>query len=273
MCQLLKVSRSGYYKWKNKPLSEKEMEYQKILTEIRKIHKVTNKDNYGYPRVHNELISMGYTCGRNKVARIMRENGIRSKIKVKWKATTDSNHKNPLAPNLLKQKFKFDSPNKAWVSDITYVWTKEGWLYLCMILDLYSRKIIGWSMDSRMKKELVINAIKSAYLKRKPSENIIFHSDRGSQYASRAVVQYLKNNGFRQSMSAKGNCYDNAVAESFFKTLKTECVYCQKFSNRAQAKLTVFKYIEVFYNRERRHSSLGYISPLNFEKYYNPKLA
>lgn len=237
------------------------------------IHKHPKKYSYGYPRMYKELLSMGYICGKNKIARIMSKYGIRAKIKRKWKATTDSNHKYPIAPNLLKQNFNIDSPNKVWVSDITYVWTKEGWLYLAIILDLYSRKIVGWSMDSRMKKELVINALKQACMNRKPKKGIIFHSDRGSQYASKDVQNYLINHGFIQSMSAKGNCYDNAVAESFFKTLKSECIYFKTFINRIEAKLTIFDYIEIFYNKERRHSVLGYISPDNFENYNFKKVA
>jgi len=266
MCRYLDVSTSGYYDWLDRPESRRELENKAILEEIKLIHQTKYKDAYGAPRVHGDLKAKGFDCDKKRVARIMSKNDIKAKTKRKWKATTNSKHNLPVADNLLKQNFMADKPNQIWTSDITYIWTDEGWLYLCIVLDLFSRQIVGWSMDKRMKKELVLMALKQAIGRRNPDEKLTFHSDRGSQYAAYAVRKFLKQKNFKQSMSKKGDCYDNAVTETFFHSLKTEFVFFRKFKNRDEAKLEIFDYIEVFYNRERRHSTLGYFSPTEYEK-------
>jgi len=263
----LKVSRSGYYDWRKKPESEREMENKKILEKIKEIRaKEPKKQVYGSPRLTKEVNEKGYPCSKNRMARIMHNNGIKAKTVKKFKRTTDSNHKLPVAPNLLQGNFSVDAPDKAYVSDITYVWTAEGWLYLAIVLDLFSRMIIGWAVSARISKELVIEAMNKAISSRRPQKGLIAHSDKGSQYASHDYRALLNRHGFRQSMSGKGNCYDNAVAESFFHTIKTEWVFFEKYQSRAQARTSIFDYIETFYNRERRHSNLGDVSPLAYEK-------
>ena len=220
---------------------------------------------YGSPRITDELRSKGTKCGENRVARIMKVNGIVAKTAKKFKATTNSKHNLPVAENLLDQNFVSEQPNTVWVSDITYIPTGEGWLYLAVILDLYSRQVIGWAMSDRLTSGFVIKALYQAVGRRKPGTGCVFHSDRGVQYASSDFRDVLKAYGFIQSMSRKGNCYDNAVAESFFHTLKTEHVYDYRYETRAEAIQSVFEYVEMFYNRQRRHSALGYRSPVSFE--------
>lgn len=221
---------------------------------------------YGAPRMHQELIAHGYQCGRNRVARIMRKNGLQSTIRKKWKAPADSRHNHPLASDLVQQNFTASKVNQLWTSDITYLWTEEGWLYLAVVLDVFSRKIVGWSILEKMDKEIVLKAIDAASFNRRIIGQVIFHSDQGGQFACLAVREFLRNLGLSQSMSSGGNCYDNAITESFFHTLKVELVYQEKFKTKKEAKLAVFEYIEAFYNRERRHSALGYLSPEEFEK-------
>jgi putative transposase len=266
MCRYLKVSKSGYYDWFDRPESKHSQENKAILEEIKMIHNTKYKNAYGSPRVHRDLKERGFNCSKKRVARIMNKHNIKAKSKKKWKATTNSKHNLPIAANLLEQNFVAEKPNQVWTSDITYIWTDEGWLYLCVVLDLFSRKIVGWSMDKRMKKELVLTALKQAIGRRNPDKGLVFHSDRGSQYAAYAVRNFLKQKGFNQSMSKKGDCYDNAVTETFFHSLKTEFVFFRKFNTRDEAKLEIFDYIEIFYNRERRHSTLGYFSPATYEK-------
>ena len=265
MCEVLKVSRSGYYRWKKKPVSDREQEDERIVVKIRESHS-RSKERYGSPRITRDLRADEVMCGENRVARLMRENEIVAKTKRKFKVTTDSEHKLLVADNLLKGDFTVSTPNRVWVSDITYIWTREGWLYLLVILDLFSRNIVGWSLSTRLKSELVTSALKQAVGRRNPADGLILHSDRGCQYASQHVLEALKKYGMVQSMSRKGNCYDNAVAESFFHTLKTELVYGQTYSTRDKARQSIFEYIEIFYNRQRRHSYLGYLSPLDFEQ-------
>jgi transposase InsO family protein len=266
MCRALKVSRSGYYAWRKKPVSEREKENKKLVAEILEIHK-KSRHTYGSPRVHAELRDRGYRIGRNRVARLMREQRIRSKVKKKFKVTTHSKHGLPIAANLLKAgDVQVHRPDQVWVSDITYIRSREGWLYLCIIMDLYSRSIVGWSMEERLTKELVLKSLSMACMRRDPGRGIIFHSDRGSQYASHACSATLLRKGFVASMSGKGNCYDNAHAESFFHTMKVEEVYGNAYRSRQEAKLSIFEYIEVFYNRFRKHSQLGYQSPYEFEQ-------
>ena len=269
MCKVLKVSRSGFYDWLKKPESERKKENIMILEKIKSIRKKhPKKEVYGAPRLAKELNSMGVSCGKNRIGRIMKNNGIRAKVKKKFKQTTDSQHKHPIAPNLLAGNFMVNAPDKVYVTDITYIWTMEGWMYLAVVLDLFSRMVVGWAMSERIKKELVIKSLNNAIASRNPGKGLIVHSDKGSQYASHDFRALLKRYGFIQSMSGKGNCYDNAVMESFFHTMKTEWIFFEKYQTRTQAKTSIFDYIETFYNRERRHSYLGYISPWDYEKKY-----
>ena len=232
--------------------------------EIKESHK-NSRRAYGSPRITEDLQAKGTKCSENRVARLMKTHGIVAKTAKKFKATTNSKHNLPVAPNLLNQDFVTEKPNTVWVTDITYISTMEGWLYLVVILDLYSRQVIGWAMSNRLTSGFVIKALYQAIGRRKPATGCLFHSDRGVQYASSDFRDVLKAYGFIQSMSRKGNCYDNAVAESFFHTLKTEHVYDYRYETRAEAMQSVFEYIEMFYNRQRRHSALGYRSPVSFE--------
>jgi len=264
MCRALKVSRSGYYRWRNNPMSRMEKENRKLTREIIEIHK-ESRFTYGSPRIHAELRERGYFIGHNRVARLMRLNKIRAKTKRRFKITTHSKHRQPISPNLLKE-VEIVKPNQVWASDITYIRTCEGWLYLCVIMDLYSRFIVGWNLEDRLTKDLVIKAFDMACGRRKPEEGLIFHSDRGSQYASEEFRKALVRMGFTSSMSGKGNCYDNAYAESLFHTIKIEEVYGNIYETKEVASLRIFDYIEVFYNRVRKHSGLGYLSPYQFEQ-------
>jgi len=262
------VSRSGYYGWRSRDISQREQSNQGLLEKIKKAHHLS-RATYGSPRITADLRANGETCGHNRVARLMRVNGIAAKTKRKFKITTNSKHNHPVAPNLVKQKFVAAKPNHLWTSDITYLWTIEGWLYLSVILDVFNRRIVGWAMNKRLTKELVIAALKQALNHRTPTRDMILHSDQGSQYASGDFQYLLNRNGLRSSMSSKGNCYDNAITETFFHTLKTELIYFENYQTREEAKLSVFEYIEVFYNRQRRHSALGYKSPVDFENQFN----
>jgi transposase InsO family protein len=238
-----------------------------MVDKIKDIHQ-RSRGTYGSPRVTAELKAEGIKCSKNKVARIMRKNGIMAKTKRKFKVTTQSKHKNPVAENLVKQEFVAQGPNQLWTSDITYVWTKEGWLYLAIILDVFSRSIVGWSLSSRITAELVLTAFKRALQRRQVTAGMIFHSDRGSQYASEVIRTVLQQLGIRQSMSGTGNCYDNAITESVFHTIKTELIYFHRYESREEAASSIFEYIEIFYNRQRRHSALNYKSPFDFEQQY-----
>lgn len=264
MCRVLCVSRSGYYGWKKQPQSKRQKENEQLLMEIKESHK-SSRGTYGSPRITEDLQANGTKCGENRVARLMKKNGIAGKAKKKFKATTNSKHSLPVAENLLNQDFTGKKPNAVWVSDITYVPTLEGWLYLVVILDLFSRQVVGWAMSDRLTSGFVVKALYQAIGRRRPPSGCIFHSDRGVQYASSDFRTALKAFGFIQSMSRKGNCYDNAVAESFFHTLKTEHVYEYRYETRAEARQSIFDYIEIFYNRQRRHSALGYRSPVLYE--------
>jgi putative transposase len=265
MAEVLHLSRSGYYAARKRPTSCRERENLFLVEEIRTIHKST-RQVYGSPRITAELNAHGFSCSENRVARLMRKNHIAAKTKRKFKITTVSKHHFPIAPNLLMQSFSADCPNRVWASDITYISTGEGWLYLAMVKDLHSKRVVGWSMQENLKRDLVINSFKQAVMQRRPQPGLIFHSDRGVQYACKDFRDLLKEHQAVQSMSGKGNCYDNAVSESFFGTLKTELVYPTRFSTRAEARAAIFDYIEVFYNRQRRHSALGYLSPIEFER-------
>lgn len=268
MCKMLKVTPQGYYQWKNRGKSKRELENEYLLQKIREVHQESNRI-YGSPRITEKLKEQSIYCSKHRVSRIMKENGLFSKTTRKFKATTNSNHNRPIAPNLVNQDFGVEGPNRLWVGDITYIDTSEGWLYLAKVMDVYNREIIGWAADKRMRKELVIKAMDNALLKSDPGKGVIFHSDRGSQYASHDFRKQLSNNGIRQSMSEKGNCYDNAIAESFFKTLKSELIYHKRYKTRNEAQLDIFEYIEVFYNRERLHSALGYKTPVEYRRLLN----
>ena len=260
MCEVLQVSRSGYYAWLKKPESRKAQEDQVLSKVIKEIHEESNR-TYGSPRVHEELVRRGKRHGLNRVARLMRKDGLRAKTRRKFKATTNSKHDLPVAPNLLDRDFTPERPNQVWVADITYIWTGEGWLYLAIVLDLFSRAVVGWSMSERMTKRLVIDAFTLAVKRRNPPPGMLHHSDRGSQYASKDFQSILAKHGAICSMSRKGNCWDNAPAESFFSTLKRELVYHCQYFTREQARQSIFSYIERFYNRKRIHSTLGYRTP------------
>jgi putative transposase len=272
MCQVLDVSRSRYYSWRRRCKSSRQMENERLVEKIRESHKMS-RSTYGSPRVTKELRANGILCGKNRIARLMRLHGIAAKMKRRFKITTHSRHNLPVAENLVNRQFAVDRPNKIWLSDITYIQTQEGWLYLSAVLDLFNRQIIGWSMNDRLTQDLVLNALEQALGRRKPEPDAIFHSDRGCQYAGYAFRDVLKDHDLVQSMSGTGNCYDNAVMESFFHTLKTEVVYFERYRTRAEARQSIFEYIEVFYNRVRRHSSLGYVSPLEFETKMSDKAA
>lgn len=264
MCNILNVSRTGFYAWLKRPESPRSRQNRYFEQKIREIHEASNRI-YGAPKIYEDLKDQGENCSKNRVARIMRNVGIKSKTKRKFKATTDSRHHFPVAPNLLNQQFNVTIPNQVWVADITYINTAEGWLYLAVLMDLYSRRIVGWSMNNRMTRQLTIDALNMAITNRHYVNGLIHHSDRGSQYASREYQQILKEHGIICSMSRKGNCYDNAVMENFFHLLKTECVHHYRYFSRQQARTSIFEYIESFYNRNRRHSRLNYMSPYNYE--------
>ena len=267
LCRRLNVSPSGYRHWREYPISIRQQRDQALVIHLKEIHREC-KSTYGYRRMYHAARLQGLDVGRNRIHRLMRIYGIIARYKRKYKTTTDSRHTLPVAPNLLNRQFNVAAPNQVWVSDITYIPTQEGWLYLATTLDLYSRKIVGWAMDQRMQKGLVIRALQMALHHRRPNslQILMHHSDRGSQYASKLFQKLLKVNDIRCSMSRKGNCWDNAVAESFFRTLKEELVHQQRYKTRDDAKQSIFEYIEVFYNQQRLHSSLGYMSPDQFER-------
>lgn len=231
---------------------------------IEDIHKAS-RGTYGSPRILAELKGLGFKCSKKRVERLMKKNGIRAKTRRKFKVTTDSKHNFPVSPNVLKRNFSPKTPNTTWGGDITYVWTKEGWLFLAVIIDLWSRQVVGWSMNERITKELTLSALKMAINSRQPGAGLVHHSDRGSQYASHDYQRLLKLHRMTASMSRRGNCWDNAPVESFFHSLKTEMIYWEDFETREEARRKIFEWIEVFYNRQRRHSTLGYLSPVNFE--------
>jgi putative transposase len=260
MAKLLEVSKSGFYAYLNRPKSRRAIENEQLLEQIKVIHKKSHRI-YGSPRITVELADQG-SPSRNRVARLMHQNGLRAKTVKKYRATTNSNHNLPVAENLLNQDFKAERPNQKWVSDITYVATDEGWLYLAGIMDLCGRAIVGFAMAEHMRTTLVSNALTQAIGRTGAGKGLLAHSDRGVQYASKEYQHLLAKNGFVCSMSRKGNCYDNAPMESFWGKLKQEWLYDRRFRTRAEAKAAIFEYIEVFYNRRRRHSSCGNIAPL-----------
>jgi putative transposase len=269
MCRVLEVSESGYYGYRTRTESEREIENQRLTEKILHIHKVS-RSNYGSRRVYQELRKQGEVVNHKRIERLMKVEGICAKRARKFKATTDSRHDLPVAQNLLRREFTVDAPDKVWVGDITYIWTEEGWLYLSVFIDLYSRMVVGWSMSSRMTSQLVTDALMMGYYRRTGRITPLVHSDRGSQYASADFTDKLRILGFGQSMSRKGNCWDNAVSESFFSSLKLELVHHERFQTRREAQAAIFDYIEVFFNRQRLHSSNGYLSPVEFEELHQP---
>ena len=266
MCRALDVSRSGYYAHRRRPLSNRRLANDKLLVEIRRVF-LENDSTYGSPRIWNQLHHVEHRrCSENRVARLMRVNGVVAVQKRKFRVTTHSKHDYPVWPNVLNRNFVVERPNSVWVSDITYVWTFEGWLYVATVLDLFSRGIVGLAMDKTIADTLTTQAMNQAILGRNPSKGLICHSDRGSQYAGHRFKAILAEKEFVGSMSRKGDCYDNAVAESFFHTLKVELVHRNRFKTREEAKRKIFEYVEMYYNRRRAHSTLGNLSPFEYER-------
>lgn len=264
MCATLNVSASGYQAWKRGGTpNRKQLSDAQMLTLIRAIH-AEFKGAYGSPRMVEEIRGRGFPASKDRVERLMRENEIQARHRRRFKATTDSKHGLPVAPNLLDRHFMPAAPNQIWTADLTYIWTAEGWLYLAVVLDLFNREVVGWSLKPRMTADIVIDALTMAWFRRKPAPGLIHHSDRGSQYASHAFQAKLREYGMTCSMSRKGNCWDNAPTESFFNSFKNERVHGTRYETRAEAIADAFDYIEPFYNRRRRHSTLGYASPQQF---------
>lgn len=264
MCRMLSVSRSGYYAWNHRPQSDRSQANKLLADDIKRIFD-DEKERSGSPRITKLLQEEGKSVGRHRVARLMRNNNWRAKAAKKYKATTNSNHTLPVAPNLLNQNFKADAPDQKWVSDITYIWTDEGWLYLAVVLELYSRRVIGWAISERMTATLVCDALMMALWRHHMPKGVIVHSDRGSQYCSAAYQKLFKKHKLVCSMSKKGDCYDNAAMESWNHSFKVEAIHGERFLTRSAAKEQVFEYIEIYYNRKRLHSKLGYVSPEVFE--------
>jgi transposase InsO family protein len=271
MCRALGVSRAGYYAWRSRKPSAAEVRREELTAQVEEIHAQV-KGRYGSPRIHAELVARGHGCCVNFVAKLMREAGIAARTKRKFCPTTDSNHTLPVAQNVLDRQFDPEEPNVSWVADITYIPTHEGWLYLAVVEDLFSRMVVGWSMDQTMTSRLVVDALEMALarrLKGSLARDLIAHSDRGSQYASEHYQRRLAEERIGCSMSRRGDCWDNAPMESFFASLKKELVHHQDYATREQARASIFEYIEAFYNRVRRHSSLGYVAPVEYERTHN----
>ena len=265
MCGVLDVSRSGYYDWRRRGPSDRALSNRDLDRRIRELF-AQHKQRYGAPRITDDLQDEGFRCSENRVARRMRALGLKAIQAKKFKVTTDSNHSKPVAPDLLEQDFSATAPNEKWTSDITYVWTDEGWLYLAVVMDLHSRAILGWSMSRRMTQQLVCDALTMALFRRHFPKGTIIHSDRGSQYCSNRYQRLIQTNGLRCSMGRRANCYDNAAMESFFHTLKVELVHRERYVTRRAAKSSIFEYIETYYNRQRKHSAIGHRIPMQFEK-------
>jgi transposase InsO family protein len=263
----MQVSTSGYVDWQKRLPSRRALEEQELLASIRQEYHAS-RGTYGSPRLHKELREKGIRCRRNRLVRLMKKHQITARPLRRFVVTTDRDHALPVADNLLKRQFTADTPNRKWTADITYVWTGEGWLYLAVVVDLFSRRVVGWAMSHTLERSLVIEALQMALISRKPAAGLLCHSDRGSQYASDDYQQALQKAGAICSMSRKGNCYDNAPTESFFASLKRELVYRTSFATRQEARAVLFEWIAVWYNRKRRHSAVGYLSPEQFEQQY-----
>ena len=265
-CDVLEVTRSGYYAWRKRPLSKRAQRREELTERIRAIHAVPHQDNLGAPRIQKELAAQDFPCNRKTVGRCMKAAGIQAQTVKKFcVTTTDSNHPHPIAENIVDRNFTPSRKNETWVADITYIPTEEGWLYFAAVEDLYSRKIVGWSMSERIDSRLAVDALEMAVQRQLPGAGLIAHSDRGVQYASEHYQRLLARHDITCSMSRKGNCWDNAPMESFFATLKKELVYREHYQTREEARRSLFEYVEAYYNRIRRHSSLGYLSPEQFE--------
>jgi transposase InsO family protein len=267
LCNVLDVSESGYHAWRRRPPSKRAVENERITTHIKASFK-KSRETYGSPRLTDDLRDNGVKAGRHRVARLMREASIRAKKPPRWKKTTNSNHDLPRAPNIVERRWDelATAPNKLWVSDLTYIWTWQGWVYLVVFLDVFSRKIVGWKVDETMEAHVVTDALKMAMARRSPTRGLILHSDQGSQYASNFYRTLIEQNGFQRSMSRKGDCWDNAIAESFFATIKGDLLDRRSWATRAQVEAAISEWIEVFYNGERRHSALGNVSPVDYER-------
>jgi putative transposase len=265
LCDMLGVSASGYYSWKNRKMSNRQRDDVIYLAHIRASFAESN-ESYGVRRIHADMQEKGLAVGRERTARLMRDNKLKPRRTKRFKRTTDSNHKHPIAENILEQDFSCQAPDEKWGVDISYIWTAEGWLYLAIVLDLFSRRIVGWAANKRMQKGLAMEALQRAIALRRPLPGLIHHSDRGSQYCSGDYQKLLQAHNIKPSMSGKGNCYDNSMVETVFKTIKSELVWRTSFMTRLEAKAAIGQYIDGFYNPRRRHSALGYKSPLAFER-------
>ena len=272
LCEVLKVSRSGFYAWRGRPESSRASEDRRLRLEITSIH-TTHKGRYGSPRIQEDMLELGYPMSRKRVARLMREAELKWRRTKRFRTTTNSNHEFAIAPNVLGRNFTTAAPDRVWVGDITYIWTDEGWLYLAAILDVFSRRVVGWAVSDRMTTKLATDALEMALWRRQPPPGLIHHTDRGSQYASGEYRHRLKAAGITCSMSRKGNCWDNAVAESFFATLKGELANDAEWGTRNEARREIFEFVELYYNAKRRHSTLGQLSPLAFEQRYQQEMA
>jgi len=264
MCTVLGVSPSGFHAWTDRPACQRQRQDMVLLAHVRSAFKLSN-GTYGSPRMTRELQDDGHPVGRRRTARLMRENGLVARQKRRFKRTTDSEHTWPVAPNLLDQVFQAEAPDQKWGVDISYIWTQQGWLYLSVVLDLFSRRIVGWATSDRLHKALALSALRKALVMRQPTAGLIHHSDRGSQYCAVDYQAELRRNGISISMSGKGNCYDNAMVETFFKTIKSELIWRTSFQTRQDAQQAIARYIDGFYNPVRRHSALDYQSPVQFE--------
>lgn len=267
LCKVLEVSESGYHAWRKRPPSKRATENARLTMHIKASFK-KSRETYGSPRLTDELRDGGIATGRHRVARLMREAGIRAKKPPRWKKTTHSNHVLPRAPNIVERRWDelATEPNKLWVSDLTYIWTWQGWVYLAVFLDVFSRKVVGWRVDETMEAHVVTDALKMAMVRRSPEHGLILHSDQGSQYASHLYRTLIEQNNFHRSMSRKGDCWDNAIAESFFATIKGDLLDRRSWVTRAQVEAAIGEWIEIFYNGERRHSALGNVSPVEYER-------
>jgi putative transposase len=265
MCSVLRVSESGFYAWRKRPTCRRKQEDAHLTQKIRQVFK-EHHGRYGSPRIHRDVYEQGFTCSRKRIARLMRAEELSARSTRRRVRTTKRDETHPVVPNLLDRDFQAEEPNKKWVADITSIPTKQGWLYLSVVLDLYSRMVVGWSMSGNCDEQLVEHALEHALARRRPQAGLLHHSDRGSQYTAHAYQAYLQQYGIQPSMSRKGNCWDNAAMESFFGTLKDECVRETFYASHAEARSDLFTYIETYYNRVRRHSTLGYVSPLQYER-------
>jgi putative transposase len=265
MCRLLRVARSGFYAWRKRPVSDWARAETRLSVEVRSVFEESRR-RYGSPRIHRELRAQKQSVGRHRIARLMRIQGLQARQRRRFVTTTNSDHTLTVAPNLIKRHFEAAAPNRVWAGDVTFIWTEQGWLYLAVLLDLFSRRVVGWAMSDKNDERLTVTALQMAIDHRPPAPGLIHHTDRGTTYAATEYQDILRRYGMRCSMSRKGNCLDNAVAESFFSTLKTECTARVTFPTQAAARLEVFEYIGTFYNPTRRHSTIGYQSPMEFEK-------